>query len=208
MLTTMFLSVLLMVGGLGGAAAAAASDLQVSGKSISGDKTLLSGNDRRYAVRRQQPHQHTRSETRRSLDLERLNMQMTPTTSKSKSSSPTIIKLFQPTIQPHRHANMPMRFGRDSDPDNDNSPNSPNMPQRFGRAWKVTRVCAECDEELNPALPQRFGMNSLYWRFLNTLASKQIISTGLHWAAVYDFTTKKWKWKKNPAKNEDTAQLY
>lgn len=53
MLTTVFLSALLMLEG------AAAADLQVYRKSIHGDKTLLSSDDGRHTVRKQ-PHQQVR----------------------------------------------------------------------------------------------------------------------------------------------------
>ncbi|XP_023286754.1 uncharacterized protein LOC111673268 [Seriola lalandi dorsalis] len=188
MSTTMFLSALLMLGGLGGATA---SDLQVYGKLIHSDKTLLSSEDGRHTVRKQ-PHQQTNSEIRRSLDLESFNMHVTPTT--SKISLPSIIKLYPPTAKPvHMHANMPMRFGRESDPGDDRAPNSnPNMPQRFGRSWEVIRMCAECPdirEAPNPALPERLGRNSPFWILLRTLASEQLFNTGLHWAEDFDFTT-------------------
>ncbi|XP_040909757.1 pro-FMRFamide-related neuropeptide VF [Toxotes jaculatrix] len=188
MLTTMFLSVLLMLGGLGGAAA---SDLQVYGKSIHKDKTLLSSQDGRHTARKQ-PHQQTKGEIRRSLDLESFNVHVTPTT--SKISLPTIIKLYPPVAKPlHLHANMPMRFGRESDPSDDRAPNSnPNMPQRFGRSWEVIQMCAECPrvrEAPDPVLPQRFGRNSLYWSLLGTLNNEELLNTGLHWAEDFDFTT-------------------
>ncbi|GLD57876.1 uncharacterized protein AKAME5_001004300 [Lates japonicus] len=174
MLTTVFLSALLMLGGVRGAAA---SDLQVYGQSIHSDKTLVSREDGRHTVRRQ-THQQT-NENRRSLDLESFNMHVTPTA--GKISLPSIIRLYPPTAKPlHMHANMPMRFGRESHPGDDKVPNStPNMPQRFGRSWEVIRMCAECPyvhEARNPELPQRFGRNSLYWRLLRTLANEQ-----LHW---------------------------
>uniref|UniRef100_A0A4W6EJF9 Uncharacterized protein n=1 Tax=Lates calcarifer TaxID=8187 RepID=A0A4W6EJF9_LATCA len=110
------------------------------------------------------------SENRRSLDLESFNMHVTPTA--SKISLPSIIRLYPPTAKPlHMHANMPMRFGRESHPGDD----------------KVIRMCAECPdvhEARNPELPQRFGRNSLYWRLLRTLANEQ-----LHWTEDFDFTT-------------------
>ncbi|XP_019946147.1 pro-FMRFamide-related neuropeptide VF [Paralichthys olivaceus] len=181
MLTTVFLSALLMLGGLGGAAV---SDLY--GKSIHSDRTLLGGEDVRHTVRRQ-PHQQTKSEMRRSLDLESFNMRVTPAT--SKISLPTIIKLYPPTTKPvHMHANMPMRFGRQIDSNEDKAPNSPNMPQRFGRSRG--RICPKCPPvriEPNPELPQRFGRSSLYWSLLKTLATERLLKTGLHWAE--DFTS-------------------
>ncbi|XP_053303427.1 pro-FMRFamide-related neuropeptide VF [Pleuronectes platessa] len=181
MLTTVFLSALLMLGFVGGAAA---SDLYR--KSIHSDKTLLGGEDGRQTVRRL-PHQQTKSEIRKSLDLESFHMRVTPTT--SKISLPTIIKLYPPTVKPgHMHANMPMRFGRQIDPDEDKAPNSPNMPQRFGRSRG--RMCTKCPPvhlAPNPGLPQRFGRRSLYWSLLQTMATEHLLKTGLHWAE--DFTS-------------------
>ncbi|XP_060949313.1 pro-FMRFamide-related neuropeptide VF [Limanda limanda] len=181
MLTTVFLSALLMLGCLGGAAA---SDLYR--KSIHSDKTMLGGEDGRHTVRRQ-PHQQTKNEIRKSLDPESFHMRVTPTT--SKISRPTIIKLYPPTAQPgHMHANMPMRFGRQIDPEEDKAPNYPNMPQRFGRS--LGRTCTKCPPSYlapNPELPQRFGRRSLYWSLLQTLATEQLHKTGLHWDE--DFTS-------------------
>ncbi|XP_070778332.1 pro-FMRFamide-related neuropeptide VF [Enoplosus armatus] len=188
MLTMVFLSTLLLLGGLGGAAA---SDLQVYGKSIHSDKTLLNSDDGRHTVRKQ-PQQQTKSAIRRSLDLDSFNIHVTPTA--SKISLPTIIKLYPPTAKPlHQHSNMPMRFGRESSPGDDRSPNSnPNMPQRFGRTLEENKMCAECPgvpEAPNPVLPQRFGRNNPYWSLLKTLATVQLLNTGLHWAEDFDFTT-------------------
>ncbi|XP_027143314.1 pro-FMRFamide-related neuropeptide VF [Larimichthys crocea] len=186
MLTMLVLSTLLMLGGLGGAAA---SDLQVYGKASYSDRTFLSSNDGRH-VAKKQPHQQTKSGIRRSLDLESFNVHVTPTT--SKISLPTIIKLYPPTVKPlHLHANMPMRFGRESNPDDDRSPSSiPNMPQRFGRSWEVIQMCTEClgDRE-TLKLPQKLGRNSLYWSLLRTLANAQLLNTGLHWAEDFGLTT-------------------
>ncbi|XP_053190526.1 pro-FMRFamide-related neuropeptide VF [Scomber japonicus] len=188
MLTAILLSVLLMLGRLGGAVV---SDPQVYGKSIHSDKTLPSSNDGRHTVRKQ-PHQQTRSELRRSLDPNSFNIQVNPTT--SRISLPTIIKLYQPTPKPlHLHANMPMRFGRDSDPADDRSPNStPNLPQRFGRSWEVIHMCADCpdvQEASRPVLSQRFGRNSLYLSLLRTLANTQSLKPGLLWEEDFDFTS-------------------
>ncbi|XP_041811878.1 pro-FMRFamide-related neuropeptide VF [Chelmon rostratus] len=185
MLTALFLSTLLMLGGLGGAAA---SDLQVYGKSVHSDNTLSRGDGGRTA--RKQPHLQTKGEIRRSLDLGSFNVQVTPTT--SKISQPAIVKLYPPTAKPlHLHANMPMRFGRENNPGDDRSPNStPNMPQRFGRSWEIIQMCAECPGAREAAVsPQRFGRNSLFWSLLKTLANAQLLNTGLHWAEDFDFTT-------------------
>uniref|UniRef100_A0A1A7YZ08 Neuropeptide VF n=1 Tax=Iconisemion striatum TaxID=60296 RepID=A0A1A7YZ08_9TELE len=184
MLTTVTLLALLMLGGLRGAAA---SDFHVFGKSIHNDETLQSSNDNRYSIRKL-PRQQLTSGIRRSLDLESFKIHVTPTT--SKISLPTIIKLYPPTAKPlHMHANMPLRFGRDIS--DDRAPNSsPNMPQRFGRSWELLQMCAECRdvrEAPSPVLPQRFGRNAPYWNLLRTLASEQLLNTGLHWSEDLDF---------------------
>ncbi|XP_042361861.1 pro-FMRFamide-related neuropeptide VF [Plectropomus leopardus] len=183
MLTTMFLSALLMLGGLRGSAA---SDLQVHGKSIQWDKTLQRSDDGRHTVRRQ-PHQQAKGEIRRSLDVESYNVNMTPNTSKnSKSSLPTIIRLYPPTAKPlYLYANMPMRFGRESFPEEDKATSlTPNMPQRFGRFWEVIQMCAKCPDDreaLNPELPLSFGRNSPNWSHLRTLYNTWLFNIGLHW---------------------------
>nr|XP_054600504.1 pro-FMRFamide-related neuropeptide VF [Nothobranchius furzeri]XP_054600507.1 pro-FMRFamide-related neuropeptide VF [Nothobranchius furzeri] len=186
MLTTVTLLALLMLGGLGGAAA---YDFRVFGKSIHNDETLQSSNGNRYSIRKL-PRQQLMSGIRRSLDLESFKIHVTPTT--SKISLPTIIKLYPPTAKPlHMHANMPLRFGRDSS--DDRAPNSrPNMPQRFGRSWELLQMCGECRdirEAPSPVLPQRFGRNAPYWSLLRTLASEQLLNTGVRWSEDFDFTS-------------------
>ncbi|XP_034748418.1 pro-FMRFamide-related neuropeptide VF [Etheostoma cragini] len=184
-LCPVFLSALLMLVGLGGAAA---SDLHVYGKSIHSDKTFLSVNDGRRTLN-QQPHHQTNSEIRRSLDLKSLNAHVTPTTSKISLSN--FIKLHQLPAKPGRlHANMPMRFGREIIPDNDKDPDlTPIMPQRFGRSWEVIRMCAECPDgraALNPVWPQRFGSSGPYWSLLRTLANAPLVNNGNHWPDIFD----------------------
>ncbi|XP_056275362.1 pro-FMRFamide-related neuropeptide VF [Pseudoliparis swirei] len=187
-LTTVFLPALLMLGGLGGAAAFGS---QVYGKSINSDKTLLSSNDGRHTMKKH-PHQQTKSEIHRSLDLESFNILVTPRT--NKISLPHIIKLYPTTAKPlHLHANIPLRFGRDSVPGDDGAPNvTPNLPQRFGRSWGVIGMCAKgpkVREAPDPVMPQRFGRSNPYRRLLRTLVNAKLSNTGLHWAEDYDFTT-------------------
>uniref|UniRef100_A0A3Q3IJ60 Uncharacterized protein n=1 Tax=Monopterus albus TaxID=43700 RepID=A0A3Q3IJ60_MONAL len=174
-------SALLMLGGLRGATA---SDLQVYGKSIHSDKSLLSSDGGKHTVRKPL-HKPTQKEIRRSLDLESFNIHVTPTT--RKTNLPTIIRLYPPTAIPlHLHANMPLRFGRGSDPGDDRAPNStPNLPQRFGRSWEFSQRCTKCPhvrDAINPVLPQRFGRNIAYWSLLRTLANQQLLNIGLRWA--------------------------
>ncbi|XP_013866639.1 pro-FMRFamide-related neuropeptide VF [Austrofundulus limnaeus] len=184
MLTTVIMLALLMLGGLRGAAA---SDFHVFGKSIHDDETLQSSSSDRILLRKQ-PRQQMTSGIRRSLDLESFKLHVTPAT--SKISLPTIIKLYPPTAKPlHMHANMPLRFGRDSS--DDRAPNSsPNMPQRFGRSWELLQMCGECRdvrEAPSPVLPQRFGRNVPYWSLLRTLASEHLLNTGLSWVEDLGF---------------------
>ncbi|XP_029023164.1 pro-FMRFamide-related neuropeptide VF [Betta splendens] len=185
LLTTVFLSALLMLEG------AAAADLQVYRKSVRGDKSLPSGDDGRHPVRKQ-PQQQAKSGIRRSLDLESFNVHVTPTA--GRINLPTLLRLYPPTAKPlHLHANMPMRFGRWSDAGDDRAPGSnPNMPQRFGRSWELTPPCPGCQrarEAPSPVLPQRFGRTLPYWGLLRTLASEQLLNTDLHWAEGFDFPT-------------------
>ncbi|KAF6716737.1 Pro-FMRFamide-related neuropeptide VF [Oryzias melastigma] len=186
MLTTMMLSVLLVLGGLGGAAA---SDLHVFGKSFHSDDPLESSHDSQLSMLRKQLRQQTKRGIRRSLDLESFNIRVSPTS--SKLNLPTVIKLYPPTAKPlHMHANMPLRFGRESD---DRVPNSsPNMPQRFGRSWEVLRMCGGCRsvrEAQSPVLPQRFGRNTPHWGFLNSLASEQLLNPEYRWKEDIDLPT-------------------
>uniref|UniRef100_A0A672FUE4 Uncharacterized LOC115380997 n=1 Tax=Salarias fasciatus TaxID=181472 RepID=A0A672FUE4_SALFA len=181
-------SVVLVLGGLGGTAT---SDFQMLEKSLHRDKSLLSDPGGRHSVRRQ-PHQQMKTESRKSLGIDHLNIHVAPTT--SRFSLPTIIKLFPPTARPlHMHANMPLRFGRDGNTGDGNGPNlTPNLPQRFGRAREELRVCEKCRqvrEATNPVLPQRFGRNIPNWSLLRALASEQLSTTGLHWAEDFDFTS-------------------
>lgn len=126
----------------------------------------------------------TKNKIHRSLDLESFNIHVAPTT--SKFSLPTIVRFYPPTVKPlHQHANMPLRFGRQSHPSDERTPNSsPNLPQRFGRSWVAIRVCAECPSirrAPNQVLSQRFERNSPYWKLLRTVAIEQLLNTGLHW---------------------------
>ncbi|XP_074543547.1 pro-FMRFamide-related neuropeptide VF [Halichoeres trimaculatus] len=172
MSVTVFLSVLLVLGGLFGTVT---TDPQVLGKSALGGRSLLSSDDGRHTVRKHL-HQQGKSDFHRSLDPNSFKIQPTPT--KSKISLPSIIKLYPPTPKPlHLHANMPMRFGRQMGSGNDKGQN-PNMPQRFGRGWPTVHMCTEChkrQEQADVVLPQRFGRSSLKWRLYKTLIGDQLI---------------------------------
>nr|BAJ41195.1 LPXRFamide peptide precursor [Takifugu alboplumbeus] len=173
MLVTAFLAMLLMIAGIGGAAE---TDLQVNGKL--NDRTL-SSREGRHNVRKQLRHQ-IKSNILRSLDMERINIQVSPTS--GKVSLPTIVRLYPPTLQPHhQHVNMPMRFGRDGVQGGDHVPNlNPNMPQRFGRSWKVIRLCEDCSKVQGVLKHQvRYGRNGQ--SLIRTLVNAQLLKTGLHW---------------------------
>lgn len=117
----------------------------------------------------------TKSSSRRSLGLDTLRMQVAPTA--SRSSLPTIVRLYPPTDKPlHVHANMPLRFGRGSVAGEDQTPN---LPQRFGRSWKVLQLCTECLRLRR--LPEQQHRLVQDWSLLRTLANDQVASTGLHW---------------------------
>ncbi|KAM8766954.1 pro-FMRFamide-related neuropeptide VF isoform 1-T1 [Acanthopagrus schlegelii] len=200
MLTAVFLSALLMLWVSGGAEA---SDLRVSGKSIHTDKSL-SDSDGRHSVRKQLHLYQAKSDIGRSLDPESLKVQLTPT-SRSKFSLPSIIKLYPPTSPPlNMHHNMPMRFGRNSDYDDEEGvpESSPNMPQRFGRAWEVFEMCAECpgvEEALQP-LPRPWR-RSLYWSLLRTLArTTYSLPAGLKILTLQP--AQRWRRKKKPLQDE------
>lgn len=116
-----------------------------------------------------------KSSSRRSLDLESLRIQVTPTA--SRSSLPTIVRLYPPTDKPlHMHANIPLRFGRGGVAGEDQTPN---LPQRFGRSWKVLQLCTECLRLQR--LPKQHHRLVRDWSLVRTLANDQLVNMGLHW---------------------------
>lgn len=114
-----------------------------------------------------------KNKIRRILDSESFNVYVTPTA--GKISLPTIIKLFPPTTKPlHKHPNMPMRFGRQSDAGGDRSMTATShLPQRFGRSWQVVPKCAECPNA--PLPPRTSTRNGLLWRLLRNLGNAQLL---------------------------------
>ncbi|CAF99426.1 unnamed protein product [Tetraodon nigroviridis] len=130
---------------------------------------------------RKELHHQVKNNILRSLDLESLNIHVSPT---SKISFPTIIRLYPPTPQPPlRHINMPMRFGRNSFHGDDHNPNSaPNMPQRFGRSWKKIQLCEGC-YEAHRILKHRVKHARNGQRFISTLLNAQLLKSALHWTA-------------------------
>ncbi|XP_055081467.1 pro-FMRFamide-related neuropeptide VF [Periophthalmus magnuspinnatus] len=148
MSTVLGLCVLLILGSLGGAAA---SQVQIYGKSVYGG--LRSGYVGRQTARGHLTRSPSKNTIHRSLDLEAFNLHVTPTA--SKISLPTIIRLYPPTAKPlHLHANMPLRFGRANNPAHD-SPTNPNMPLRFGRNSDFAH-----NHHVIPNMPLRFGRDS------------------------------------------------
>ncbi|KAG7325582.1 hypothetical protein KOW79_010507 [Hemibagrus wyckioides] len=104
----------------------------------------------------------------RSLEMEDSTMTMAPTSS-GKINSPTILRLH-PLLanSAHAHANLPLRFGRDSAHMQRVPKSSINLPQRFGRSRTNKPTfglqCTMCRRTENPpsaTLPQRFGRRNL-----------------------------------------------
>uniref|UniRef100_A0AAV2K9G9 Uncharacterized protein n=1 Tax=Knipowitschia caucasica TaxID=637954 RepID=A0AAV2K9G9_KNICA len=104
----------------------------------------------RHSARRpQRTKSSSKTSVHRSLDLEALTLQASPST--SRSSLPAVVRLFPPTSKPAPlPLNMPLRFGRTNTvQDLDNSgPVNPNLPMRFGRD--------------NANLPMRFGRDNAH----------------------------------------------
>ncbi|KAL0166517.1 hypothetical protein M9458_038361, partial [Cirrhinus mrigala] len=73
------------------------------------------------------------------LEIEDFTLNVAPTS--GRVSSPTILRLHpivrKPTLL---HANLPLRFGRDSQmtPRERASKTNINLPQRFGREWTLS----------------------------------------------------------------------
>uniref|UniRef100_A0A8C8BZ24 Uncharacterized protein n=1 Tax=Oncorhynchus tshawytscha TaxID=74940 RepID=A0A8C8BZ24_ONCTS len=113
---------------------------------------------------------HTNNEILRSLEVDDFKINVAPTSGKV-SSAPTMVRLYPPPVQPlHLHANLPLRFGRNSQPDDMHSPKSTlNLPQRFGRAQGSVATfmtsCVECPRigtVPSATLPPRFSRNEFY----------------------------------------------
>uniref|UniRef100_A0A3B3ZSU6 Uncharacterized protein n=1 Tax=Periophthalmus magnuspinnatus TaxID=409849 RepID=A0A3B3ZSU6_9GOBI len=163
MSTVLGLCVLLILGSLGGAAA---SQVQIYGKSVYGG--LRSGYVGRQTAR-------GKNTIHRSLDLEAFNLHVTPTA--SKISLPTIIRLYPPTAKPlHLHANMPDFAHNHHVIPNMPLRNTPTMPQRFGRAGKMFHVCPPCSDGEETQETQRDG---LYWSLI--LMNVMLIEYVLLW---------------------------
>ncbi|XP_041740919.1 uncharacterized protein LOC121572946 isoform X2 [Coregonus clupeaformis] len=115
----------------------------------------------------------TSNEIPRSLEVNDFNINVVPTSGKV-ILAPTIVRLYPPPVKTsHLHANLPLRFGRDSLPDDTHSPKSTlNLPQRFGRAQGSGATeptsCIECPHigtVPSATLPQRFVRKEFYRRY-------------------------------------------
>ncbi|KAL0962001.1 hypothetical protein UPYG_G00334400 [Umbra pygmaea] len=131
---------------------------------------LINYNGQHIVQRRQYPKPS--NEIQRSLEMDDLKIFAVPTSSKV-ISAPTMVRLYLPPYKPsHLHANLPLRFGRDIQPDDTHSPKSTlNLPQRFGRSQgsgaTIPASCSECPRVgtlPSATLPQRFGRNEFYRR--------------------------------------------
>ncbi|XP_056598191.1 pro-FMRFamide-related neuropeptide VF [Triplophysa dalaica] len=96
----------------------------------------------------------------RSLEIEDFSLNIAPTS--GRVISPTILRLHPIMPKPsHLHANLPLRFGRDSQANaGDRAPKSTiNLPQRFGRSCIM---CVRSGTGPSSTLPQRFGRHNLF----------------------------------------------
>ncbi|CAL8294369.1 unnamed protein product [Merluccius merluccius] len=160
--TVLVLGVLALAGAVG----AAASEQVFYGKPVRSEKTFsVEGRH----VGRKRPGLQAIGEMRRSMDLAELDMQpVSPTNGKVRL--PTMVRL-NPLIAkpPSQYADLPLRFGRQSEPQIDRTLSIPNLPQRFGRA------CAECpdvdDAARPPATPHQQWLSVINWPYRSPLWS-------------------------------------
>ncbi|XP_034150733.1 pro-FMRFamide-related neuropeptide VF isoform X1 [Esox lucius] len=131
-------------------------------------------NDNSGYIVRQRRYPKTSIEIPRSLEMDEIKINVVPTSSKV-ISAPTMVRLYLPPVKPSRiHATLPLRFGRDFQPDDTHSPKSTlNLPQRFGRSQAsgatIPTSCSECSRvgsAPSATLPQRFGRKEFYRRYL------------------------------------------
>ncbi|XP_071001679.1 uncharacterized protein, partial [Oncorhynchus clarkii lewisi] len=141
--------------------------------SDSGVYRMSMTDDNNRHTTRQRQHPQTNNEILRSLEVDDFKINVAPTSGKV-SSAPTMVRLSPPPVKPsHLHANLPLRFGRDSQPDDTHSPKSTlNLPQRFGRAQGSVATfmtsCIECPRigtVPSATLPPRFSRNEFYHKY-------------------------------------------
>ncbi|MCI4395554.1 hypothetical protein PGIGA_G00182080 [Pangasianodon gigas] len=100
--------------------------------------------------------------------MEDATLSMAPSSS-GRVNSPTILRLHPLLAKSaHAHANLPLRFGRDSAHMQRMPKTSINLPQRFGRSGNTKPTsglqCTMCRRTESPpsaTLPQRFGKRNL-----------------------------------------------
>ncbi|XP_021415537.2 growth hormone-releasing peptides isoform X2 [Oncorhynchus mykiss] len=162
--TTMSMFILVILGCLG-FQGVMASDSRAYRMSMTND------NDGHTTSQRQDPQ--TSNEIPRSIEVDDFKINVVPTSGKV-SLAPTMVRLYPPPVKTsHLHANLPLRFGRDSLPDDTHSPKTTlNLPQRFGRAQGSGATeptsCIECPHVgtlPSATLPQRFGRNEFNRRY-------------------------------------------
>ncbi|KAK2887403.1 hypothetical protein QQF64_013470 [Cirrhinus molitorella] len=96
----------------------------------------------------------------RSLEIKDFTLNVAPTS--GRVSSPTILRLHPIVTKPtHLHANLPLRFGRETQMTSREraSKSNINLPQRFGRSCTM---CARSVNGPSATLPQRFGRRNMY----------------------------------------------
>lgn len=89
--------------------------------------------------------------------------------SSDRVDSPTILRLHPLLAKPaHVHANLPLRFGRDSVDMQRMPKSSINLPQRFGRSENTKptsglwcTMCRRAESPPSATLPQRFGKRNI-----------------------------------------------
>lgn len=117
------------------------------------------------------------NEIPRSLEIQDFKINILPTS--GKVNLPTMVKLFPGSTKPlHLHANLPLRFGRESDLGDRLPKSTLNLPQRFGRSGTVIQSCSECPHlgvVPSATLPQRFGRNSPFRNLFRTKGHARII---------------------------------
>ncbi|TSO05460.1 hypothetical protein Baya_9583 [Bagarius yarrelli] len=111
-------------------------------------------------------------------------LNMAPTRS-SRINTPTILRLHPLSAKSaHAHANLPLRFGRDSAHMQRMPKSSINLPQRFGRSEKNGKptfdlrctMCRRTESPPSATLPQRFGKRN------------RLFGDPFHTGAVFTYT--------------------
>ncbi|XP_062343342.1 pro-FMRFamide-related neuropeptide VF [Osmerus eperlanus] len=168
MCPTATLMVMLIFGMLGFFVEGTTSEIGRYEKSISND-------NRNYFRKRQ--YIQSSNEIPRSLEIQDFKINILPTS--GKVNLPTMVKLFSGSTKPlHLHANLPLRFGRESDLGDRLPKSTLNLPQRFGRSGTEIQSCSECPHlgvVPSATLPQRFGRNSPFRNLFRTKGHARII---------------------------------